>query len=97
MGTSLDDPTHFKEWIEAEGFEGVVEKKLKIPSNPWPKDPRLKLIGAFEFDNLVYGLEGMSMRLFQKGLGWSAQETSVFCAGVRKDIGNKRYHAYYPL
>ena len=36
-------------------------------------------------------------RRFQKGLGWSVEETQVLLAKVRADIKNLKYHAYYPL
>ncbi len=96
-GTPLEDPAQYKRWFEDAGFELVVERKFKIPSNPWPKDPRLRLIGAFELEYFLGGLEGMSLRVFERGLGWTAERTSVFCASVRKDIRNSRFHAYYPL
>lgn len=97
VGTPLEDPDKWKEWFQEAGFESITQKIYKIPSNPWAKDPSLRLIGAFELENFIYGLEGMSLRIFEKGLGWSAQETSVFCAKVRDDIRNRRYHSYYPL
>ncbi|KAF4626201.1 hypothetical protein G7Y89_g11965 [Cudoniella acicularis] len=97
MGTPLTAPASYKDWFEAAGFVDVVEKKLKIPCNPWAKDPRLKMVGAFELDNFLYGLEAMSLRMFERGLGWSAEETRVFVAGVRKDIRNSRFHSYYPF
>lgn len=74
----------------------VTEKIFKMPTGPWPKDPKLRLVGAFEQENLWVNLDGISLRVFQKGLGWSAEETSVFLAGVRKDIKDRRIHAYYP-
>jgi hypothetical protein len=61
---------------------------FKSPSNPWAKDPKFRLVGAFELEDFIGGLEGMSLRIFEKGLGWSAQGTSVFCAKVRNDIWN---------
>ncbi|KUJ18487.1 S-adenosyl-L-methionine-dependent methyltransferase [Mollisia scopiformis] len=97
MGCPLTDCAKFVEWFEEAGFECVVEKKFKIPSNPWPKDPRLRLIGAFELEMFLNGLEGMSLRLFERGMGWTAEETTVFLTGVRKDIRNQRFHAYYPF
>jgi hypothetical protein len=97
VGTPLEDPAEWKQLFEEAGFETVVKRIFKIPSNPWAKDPKLRLIGAFELENFISGLEGMSLRIFEKGLGWSAQETSVFCAKVRNDIRNQRYHSYYPL
>ncbi|KAF7932150.1 uncharacterized protein EAE97_009171 [Botrytis byssoidea] len=96
FGTPLEDPASFKKWFEKAGFEAVLEKKYKIPSNPWPKDPRLKLIGAFEQENFMTGLEGMSIRSFDK-LGWILDESKRFLGEVKKEIRNRRKHPYYPF
>ncbi|PQE30022.1 hypothetical protein CJF32_00009476 [Rutstroemia sp. NJR-2017a WRK4] len=95
-GTPLEDVASFKKWFEEAGFEAVVEKKYKIPTNPWPKDPHLKLIGAFEQQNFLTGIEGMSIRAL-KALGWSYEEIVVFLAAVKKEIKDKRQHPYYTL
>lgn len=42
-------------------------------------------------------LDGLSMRVFQKGLGWSAERTTVFLTGVKKDIKSRAFHTHYPL
>ena len=97
FGTPLEDPTGYAKWFEGAGFEGVTEKVFKMPTSPWPKDPRLRLVGAFEQENLTVNLEGISQRVFEKGLGWSADESAVFFAAVRKDIRNRRHHSYYPF
>lgn len=97
FGTPLEDPEKFKGWFEAAGFECVVEQRLRMPTSPWPKDKRMKTVGIFERENFLQGLEGMSLRLFQKGLGWSPEETSVLLAKVRNEVKNTRYHAYYPF
>ena len=70
---------------------------FKVPTNPWAKDPRLRQVGAFYQYNLTVNLDGISTRVFQKGLGWSADEAAVFFAGVKKDIKNRKQHAYYPF
>jgi hypothetical protein len=95
-GTPLEDVASFKKWFEEAGFEAVIEKKYKIPTNPWPKDPRLRLIGAFEQQNFLTGIEGMSTRAL-KALGWSYEEIIVFLGAVKKEIKDKRQHPYYPL
>ena len=83
--------------VSGSGFESITQNIYKIPSNPWAKDPSLRLIGAFDLENFISGLEGMSLRIFQKGLGWSAQENECVLCKVRDDIRNRRYHSYYPL
>lgn len=96
FGTPLEDPIHYAKWFKEAGFEGVTENIFKMPTNPWAKDPRLRLVGAFEQENLTSNLEGISTRVFQKGLGWTAEESTVFFTGVRKDIKNRKQHSYYP-
>jgi len=96
FGTPIDDPIRWKGWFEDRGFENVTEQIVKQPCNPWPKDKRMKLLGAWEMENLLSGLEGMVSRLFQKALGWSQEETTVFLIDVRKDIKNRNIHAYWP-
>lgn len=95
--TPLTDPDKWRRQAEEAGFEAVVERRFKIPSNPWPKDKRMKMVGAFERANFLEGLEGMSLRLFQRGLGWTPEETQVLLAKVRTEVKNPKYHAYYPL
>lgn len=69
FGTPLEDPVGYAKWFEEAGFEGVTEKIFKIPTCPWPRDPRLRLVGTFEQENLTTNLEGISTRVLQKGLG----------------------------
>lgn len=96
FGTPLEAPADYAKWFEGAGFESVTERIYKMPTNSWAKDKRLQLVGAFERENLVSNLEGISMRVFQKGLNWTPTETSVFLTGVRKDIQNRKVHSYYP-
>ncbi|KAK4121430.1 S-adenosyl-L-methionine-dependent methyltransferase [Parathielavia appendiculata] len=96
FGTPIDDPTRWRGWFDERGFEDVTEVVYKLPCNPWPKDQRLKLIGAFEMENLLYGLSGMVTRLFSKALRWSPEEVEVFLVNVRKEIKNRNVHSYWP-
>lgn len=97
FGTPIDDPLRWKGWFEDRGFEAVTQAVYKMPCNPWPKDQRLKLIGAFEMENLLYGLSGMVTRLFSKALKWSPEQVQVFLVDVRREIMNRNVHAYWPL
>lgn len=97
FGTPLTDPGKWKEQLEAAGFVNVTQKIFKVPSSPWAKDKRMKMVGKFEMVNFLEGLEGMCLRLFQKGLGWTPEETHILLAQVRAEIKNKSYHPYYPL
>lgn len=81
----------------AAGFEDVTEVKIKLPSSPWAKDKRLKLIGAFEMHGLLQGVSGMSLRMFNRAFGWSQAEIELFLVDVRRDTRNINYHTYYDL
>ncbi|KAF5624556.1 phosphoethanolamine n-methyltransferase 3 [Fusarium sp. NRRL 52700] len=96
FGASLTDPMRWKGWLEERGYENVTERVFKLPFNPWPKDPRMKLLGTWEMENLLSGLEAMVTRMFQKGLGWTDAEVTVFLAFLRKEIKNPRMHGYWP-
>jgi len=71
--------------MTAAGFEDVVEKRIKMPSSAWPKEKRLKLIGAFEMHNIVRGVSAMSLRMFNKAYGWSREQIELFLVQVRRD------------
>ena len=96
FGAPIDDPFRWKGQLEAQGFEEVTEKVYKLPCNTWPKDERLKFLGAWEMHNLLTNLEGFCSRLYQKGLGWTDEEVQVFLPEVRKDIRDRSNHVYWP-
>lgn len=97
MGAPLDACVRYAEYLTAAGFECVVERRFKLPSSPWPKEKRLKLIGAFELHNLLRGVSAMSLRMFSKAYGWSQPQIELFLVQARKDMQNLRYHSYYEL
>jgi hypothetical protein len=53
--------------------------------------------GIWTEQNICNGLYGLSVALFTRGLGWTAQETEVFLVNVRKDLKDRRIHAYWPM
>ena len=94
IGASGHAPKFFKTKMEAAGFIDVQELRFKIPSGPWPKDQRLKQIGAFERTHLDVGAEAILIRGMTGVLGRSREEAEVFFAHVRKEIYNPRIHGY---
>jgi hypothetical protein len=91
----LDVISHVPEMMEAAGFTEVRAKQLKWPINTWPKDKHHKEIGTFALENFLWGCESMSLALFTRALGWSADEVRVFMAHLRNDLRNRRFHAYW--
>jgi len=53
-----------------------------------------KELGRLMQINMSEGLEGFSMALFTRILGWSAQEVKELLVDVEKDIKNTDYHIY---
>jgi hypothetical protein len=53
--------------------------------------------GMWTLENFTTGLQGISLALFTRGLGWTAEELEVFLVDVRKDLRDTKIHAYYPM
>jgi hypothetical protein len=75
----------------------VTEVRYKVPTSPWPKDQRMKLIGAFEMQSLLQGASAFSLRCFSRAYGWSQEQTELFLMKMRNDVRNLKYHTYYEL
>ncbi|KAE8385368.1 S-adenosyl-L-methionine-dependent methyltransferase [Aspergillus alliaceus] len=84
-----------KQWLKDAGFVNVQEKIIPIPVGAWPKDKRLKTVGALNFHQFFEGVDGMSLRIFTDMKGWKPEELRVFLADVRKDLKNPRLHAQH--
>jgi hypothetical protein len=97
LGRSLSVAKTYKGHMEKAGFVDIVEKQLKWPIGTWPRDQYYKDVGHWYLKNLDTGLEGLVMALFTRGLGWSKDETVVFCAGARQQLRNPKIHAYLPM
>ena len=87
----------YKDILRDVGFTSIIERKYKVPQNTWPKDPSYKRLGQLNQVNISEGLEGFSMRLFTSFLDWSPDEVRILLARVRKDVENRRIHAYWPV
>ncbi|EQB54760.1 hypothetical protein CGLO_05365 [Colletotrichum gloeosporioides Cg-14] len=79
------------------GFRDVTMTKYKWPTNPWAKDAEHKKIGAWNNENLNSGVEAWAMAPFTRIHGWTQEEVQVFLVDVRKDLGDRRIHAYWPI
>ncbi|UKZ78709.1 hypothetical protein TrVFT333_006455 [Trichoderma virens FT-333] len=77
------------------GFTDVTEIKKEMPINPWPEDKLGKFLGKLCQTSLDENLEGISMRLLQKGLGKTREEVLSFMVGVRDDLRNMEIHGYW--
>ncbi|KAE8453908.1 hypothetical protein EG329_007684 [Mollisiaceae sp. DMI_Dod_QoI] len=94
-GFPLDAISKIPEMMKEAGFEDIVAVPLKWPTNPWPKDKHHKEVGLWALENFSWGCESMSLALFTRALGWTADEVTVFMAQVRADLRNRKFHAYW--
>jgi len=90
-------PAHLamKQRMEEAGFVNVEEHILKLPVGPWPRDPRLKKVGLFEMINMTEGMQGLTVMLWTRCLGWTAAEVELFLMDVRNEVKNRKIHCYY--
>lgn len=92
-GRTVQPGLYLEQWIREAGFEDVHHKRIRLPLGVWPKDKQLKEVGAFNLVQLREGLEGFSLALFTRILGWSTDELEVLLSKVRKDLDNRNVHA----
>lgn len=69
----------------------------QIPLSPWPKDRKMKELGAYQQVNMIEAMEAYSMALMTRVLGWRSEEVVVFLADVRKELLNRKIHMYGKL
>lgn len=77
-----------EDWLRDAGFVNISTKVLPLPMGTWPKDKRLKEIGAFNLISTLDNLEGMSVKPLRAS-GWTLDEVSVLCAQVRTELKDK--------
>jgi len=94
IGKSFDIATKTKGWIQDAGFVNVKETILPVPVGVWPRDKRMKEIGQANLINMLEGLEGFSMAVYTRILGWSAEDVNDLLGQVRADMKNRKYHSY---
>jgi hypothetical protein len=96
-GTPFIETNRLKHIMTEIGFVDVKETPFKWPSNHWPKEKRFKILGEWSNLNTVNLLNGLSMALFTRCLGWTPEEVNVFLVDVRKDLNNPKIHAYWSM
>ncbi|KAI5845708.1 S-adenosyl-L-methionine-dependent methyltransferase [Morchella snyderi] len=83
-----------KAWMAEAGFEDVHEKVIKMPLGPWAKDPKMKDIGKYALLSALTGLEGFTMALFTRILGWTNEEVLALCEKCREQLIDRKVHMY---
>ena len=94
VSTPMTAPASWKEEMQSAGFVDVNEKIYKVPHGIWPKDERLKKIGAFENHSLSSGLEAYLLRGYVELLGGDPERLQIIIAGCRRELRNPKMRSY---
>ncbi|KAL2214891.1 S-adenosyl-L-methionine-dependent methyltransferase [Thermoascus aurantiacus ATCC 26904] len=97
VGCTLDPMRSLKRWVQEAGFVNVDERIFKMPMGTWPKDERLKEIGAFLAMDFIEGVEAFTLVPFTEVLGWSKEEVNALNEKVRADVMRKDIHYVFDL
>ncbi|KAI8185484.1 Secondary metabolism regulator LAE1 [Colletotrichum sp. SAR11_240] len=97
MGRPIDSLSVHMDAMKAAGFVDIELREFKWPLNSWPKDSRLSDIGDWQFHNLNMGLEGLSLALLTRVMDWTKEEVMALCALARKDLRDRKLHAYWRI
>ena len=97
LGTSWKHSGDYVRFFEEAGFVDVVENHFQWPMNTWPKGERMKMLGRYWQEDMLRGLESLSMAVLTRGAGFTKEKVLELTAEVRKDIVNKNIHAYLPV
>jgi hypothetical protein len=89
-------PLYRKCFIEC-GFVNVQEKRLAWPIGSWARNQKMKLLGTWCKQNMLEGIQGLSMAVFTRGLGMPAAEVELLLMDVRNDISSGQLHIYLPV
>ncbi|KAL2006802.1 hypothetical protein VTN00DRAFT_9470 [Thermoascus crustaceus] len=92
VGRTLNPAPNFERLVAEAGFKNIEKKMFKLPLGAWPKDPRLKEIGAFMALDFIEGVEAFTLVPFTDVLGWTKEEVDVLNTKVRHDAKRRDVH-----
>lgn len=88
---------HLANWMKAAGFEDIHTERLAMPVGTWPQDKKLKEVGAWNYLQMMEGLEAFHQALFTRLLGWEVGEVKAMVARMRKEFKDPGVHCLYYL
>lgn len=97
LGFDVEVVKTFPALLAAAGFVDIKNETYPWPMNSWPKDQVLKERGMWVMHNFLQGLQGFSMAIFTKGLGWKPAEVEVMASQVRAQTRDRKSHVYIPF
>ncbi|KAI0395604.1 S-adenosyl-L-methionine-dependent methyltransferase [Xylariaceae sp. FL0594] len=83
--------------FEKAGFEEITSRLFKLPASPWPRDPRMRELGAFAKLAIAEDLDGYAMYLLTNALGWTREQVLAYLARVRTEFNDMSLHPYFTV
>jgi hypothetical protein len=96
LGLDVEASNSFPALLAAAGFIDIKRETHAWPMNSWPKGQAMKKRGIWVMQNFLQGLQGFSMAIFTRGLGWKPAEVEVMLSQVRAQTRDRRSHVYTP-
>lgn len=93
-GKLWDYPTRYKQSLQDAGFIEVTETRYEWPVNDWSEDQNEKERGRLCLQNLLLGLESISMALLTQHTDMSEGEVRSLLGSVADEIKDPTIHAY---
>ncbi|KAH6646666.1 S-adenosyl-L-methionine-dependent methyltransferase [Truncatella angustata] len=96
-GRDLKQPMKYQQWLEEAGFVEVKTRELILPCSPWARDPKLKEAGAWQQQNFLDGIQGVSWRMMAAA-GYTGPEIEASIEEVTdylKSRGNRPFFWLY--
>jgi hypothetical protein len=93
IGRSWSNVSNYPRYFEEAGFENIVDRRFYWPTSPWAKGKYFKTVAMYFQEDMLQGLEGISMKVLQ-ATGMSPQEVLDFVEEVKKDFRDTNMHAY---
>lgn len=94
FGIKMHSPEDNPARLAQAGFQGIRHLIDKVPIGPWPRDPKMKMIGLYSRVTGMEGLQGIAMGPLTRGLHWTPQEVEALLVDVRRDLMDTRIHSY---
>ncbi|KIW16415.1 hypothetical protein PV08_06467 [Exophiala spinifera] len=94
FGRRLNNVSQFEHHLKEAGFVDVQTQIIKTPIGPWPRERRLREIGAFLRAQMLDALEAVTLAYLTRALGWTQEEIQVMLADVRKEFSDKNNLLY---
>ncbi|KAI7340234.1 hypothetical protein KC315_g788 [Hortaea werneckii] len=96
-GMRLDAILSMPEILREKGFANIDQAATKWPLGPWAKGKKEKKVGELLERDLLGAIEGTSMRLYTKILGWNEEAVRKHVEEVHENIRARKAHAYIPI